>query len=149
MKAALAIFLGISLVLSACGPRNEVEKVTLKNGVTLTLHEQAKLQNTCVIMGERLPESDLRHCIEGSSSDRNEEFVPENWYAAQLVEQGFQWVGGAANQYWLDWPLSEGCHWRLNLTGVPKEHIEGDDWSQIEVYVIVFEFGDLPTCEKE
>lgn len=83
-----------------------------------------------------------------SAQEHSVEFEPSNWYGKELTNRGFDWASGAANQYWFNWPTSESCFLRLNLTALPKERIEGDDWTDLQVYVAVFEFEPEERCEQ-
>jgi len=118
----------------------------LMNGVELPLHELAHLQDRCELMGQRLSPDFNGICLEFPVSALNETFEPMNWYGGQLTGAGFEWASGAANQYWFNWPLENGCFRRLITTALPKAKIEGDDLSAMKDYVILFEFEADERC---
>ncbi|MCR9080462.1 MAG: hypothetical protein NXH78_15315 [Hyphomonadaceae bacterium] len=144
IKSAAIILFG----LAACSAQNDPVEFELQNGIRLPVHELGRIQTPCEVFGQKLDQDPARVCIEFPSSALGEEFEPLNWYAAELKRSGFEWASGAANQYWFDWPENEACFLRLNLTALPKERIEGDDWSDLEVYVAMFEFEDERKCDQ-
>lgn len=136
------------LALAACSVQEHSVEFELQNGVRLPVHDRGQVQDTCEVLGQRLDQNDARVCVEFPSSALSEEFEPSNWYGKELTNRGFYWASGAANQYWFNWPTSESCFLRLNLTALPKERIEGDDWTDLQVYVAVFEFEPEERCEQ-
>lgn len=120
----------------------------LLNGTSLPLHEKGTLQKGCEAFGQKLSPDPSRVCIEFPASALSDEFEPVNWYSQILVSQGFEGASGAANQYWFNWPTQSQCYLRLNVTALPKERIEDDDWSEMKDYVAVFEFETDERCEE-
>ncbi|MDG1827535.1 MAG: hypothetical protein P8H62_14850 [Henriciella sp.] len=138
------VFLGFV----ACSKAEDAKTFVLQNGVKLPIHSIGILQEQCEFFGEILPDTYEAICIEFPISALSKDFEPLNWYGQRLVEAGFEWASGAANQYWFNWPINEHCYQRLNATAMPKERIEGDDWSEMKDYVAVFEFEDKERCEN-
>lgn len=142
----LAIAITLVAVISACSEQNSASAFVLQNGVELPLHELGKLQPACEILGQRMPSDYNGICVEFPASALSATFEPMNWYGGQLTDAGFEWASGAANQYWFNWPVADGCFLRLNTTALPKERVEGDDWSSMKDYVLLFEFEAESRC---
>lgn len=140
------ISLTISLLASSQAvPSTEFQ---LANGTSLPLHEKGILQNGCEIVGRKLPPDPRGVCVEFPASALSDEFEPVNWYSQILIERGFEGASGAANQYWFNWPTDPQCFLRLNVTGIPKERLEGGDWSEMRDYVVAFELETDERCEE-
>ncbi|MEM1086737.1 MAG: hypothetical protein AAGH90_03340 [Pseudomonadota bacterium] len=141
-----------SLILFGCVACSHIETAdtfVLQNGIELPLHPDGTLQERCEVFGSTSTEQDDAVCVEFPASVINREFEPLNWYSRLLIEAGFEWASGAANQYWFNWPTSDGCFQRLNATALPKERIEGDDWADMKDYVAVFEFEPEQRCKEK
>ena len=150
-----AVFLALS-VMSGCSSGNQADAqdsknvVTLANGVEVPILPGVKLQPVCEAFGQKLPDAPGNVCLEfpralalaGKGQDI------QNQYAKLLTGRGFTWGGGASIQYWLRWPLANGCSQRFTLSTLPKAKIEGDDWTIAETFVLVMGF-EPPECESK
>ena len=142
-----ALCLAGFLTLTGCASEDVSDHFTLPNGISVPLHEAAKVQSACTVLGTRLPPNEDRICPQFPMDALRDGPDPLNWYGRILSQKGFEAASGAANQYWLNWPTEGGCYLRLNMTAVPKEYIQGDDWSEMKTYVAVFEFEDDERCD--
>ncbi|MAP95729.1 MAG: hypothetical protein CMK07_12335 [Ponticaulis sp.] len=142
--------IGVMLMSASACSQNpvSVDQIILSNGVSVGLVAGHSKPSPCIALGEVIePKSAAAvelHCVEaplaGSTTD------PMNIYASVLRESGFDFAGGAGPQYWLEWPEGGDCKRRLNLTALPKEKIEGDDWSGMKTMIVLFEFYKDSTC---
>ncbi|MEM9054264.1 MAG: hypothetical protein AAGB16_02970 [Pseudomonadota bacterium] len=149
MGVRLSFLIGFStcFLLAACNSDSAADHFTLPNGVTLPVHEAAKLQSTCTVLGTRLPPNEDRVCVQFPMQPIWDGLDPLVWYQRILVQKGFELEAGGANQYQFNWPTDPGCYLRLNTIALPKEYIQGNDWSDMKTYIAVFEFEDDERCE--
>ncbi|WOR15321.1 hypothetical protein RYZ27_01415 [Hyphomonas sp. FCG-A18] len=151
MKIAKGAFPALCLAtallgFAACGSEESADHFTLPNGVTLPVHEAAKLQAGCIVLGAKLPADADQVCLEFPMQPIWEGLDPLAWYQNLLIQKGFELESGNANQYRFNWPIEGGCYLRLNASALPKEYIQGNDWSDMKAYVAVFEFEDDERC---
>lgn len=125
------------------------ETFQLPNGVEIELVEGTTQQEPCFFMGEAHPNLSSTVCVEIPGELAGLEDDAFNRYASRLGDAGFDFAGGAAIQYWFDWPASSDCVQRLNMTALPKQKVDGDDWAGLDAYVAVFELeaSDCDTRE--
>ncbi|MEM6946899.1 MAG: hypothetical protein AAF486_02290 [Pseudomonadota bacterium] len=129
----------VALALLSGAGAARAETLAMPNGAEIDLLPGTTAQTPCFFMGQPHPVTDAVVCVEIPRA--RAEANPDAWnqYAARLINAGFAFAGGAANQYWFDWPVSADCSQRLNMTALPKRQVDGDDWSGLGAYVAVFE----------